>query len=71
MIVRLLVGWTTSRPIAPDEHTAMLVLAVDCPTIEDMPAAEREAHEIACEWVMGHAHAQMPTTIRIDEILEV
>lgn len=71
MIVSVAVGWTTTRPIIPDEHVSFICLAVepDDPTDPASVArAELGATLTAAQWVMGRRGAQMPTSTRILDI---
>lgn len=56
MLVHVLVGWTSSRPVIPDEHTHLIV--VDCPT-------ETAATLLAAQWVAHRPGCQMPTSTKV------
>lgn len=71
MIVRVLVGFTTSRPIVPDEHFAAVIVHVDCPRHEDIPRAECEAELLAIAIVCADTSVEMPTSSAIEAVLEV
>lgn len=49
------VGFTTSRPVVPDEHTAFVIVATD--------KGATDAQLTAAQMVAGHS--EMPTSTRI------
>jgi len=53
MIVRVLVGYTVSRPVVPDELAALYV--VDAPT-------EVAGRLLACQWAASRPGVVMPTS---------
>lgn len=49
MIAKVLVGYSTHRPIRPDELAAVYLVAVDVVDF-DFDAAENEARRVAVQW---------------------
>lgn len=58
MIVTVIVGFTTSRPVVPDEHFAKVVVAAD---------SEEEGTLIAAQIVA--CHCEMPTSTEIVDLI--
>lgn len=55
MIFTVQVGWTTSRPVRPNEHLSTLII---------LATSEREAHLIAAQWTLANPHTTMPTSTK-------
>lgn len=56
MLVSVVVGWTSSRPVIPDEHLSLIVQdAVD----------EQDASLMAAQWVASRPRCQMPTSTSV------
>ena len=62
MIARVLVGFTTSRPIIVDEHASMVLVAGD---------TEHECTLTALHIVCARPSVEMPTSARIVDLLEL
>jgi hypothetical protein len=60
LIVAVLVGYTTSRPIIVDEHVSRIV--VDAPD-------ETAATLLAAQWVASRPGVQMPTSTLITAVV--
>lgn len=52
-------GFTTSRPVRPDEHTHVLTLFAE---------SDNDAHLFAAQWVASRPGVQMPTSTTILEV---
>ena len=55
MLFHVQVGWTSSRPVRPDEHLSQVAL---------LAGSEREAHLVAAQWVLANPNAVMPTSTK-------
>jgi hypothetical protein len=71
MIARVVVGWTSSRPIVVDEHASMVLVSADCATLADLPRAENDAVLQAIAIVCARPACEMPTSAQLIELLEV
>ena len=54
------VGFTTVRPVRPDQHTAFVTLAAD-----DTPAGISDARHLAITWVHLKYDAEMVTSVQL------
>lgn len=54
------VGFTTVRPVRPDQHTAFVKLAAD-----DSPAGLSDARQLAITWVHLKYDAEMVTSTQL------
>lgn len=45
--ITVAVGWTSVRPIQPDQHTTHVTLVLDCAGMDDLPRVEAEARLLA------------------------
>jgi hypothetical protein len=74
IVVVVRVGWTTSRPVVPDEHVSWIVLEAASEVEATLVAAQWAASRERVEWV-GHKqvtrYVEMPTSARVVEVLEL
>ena len=65
--VTVLVGWTSHRPVRPDEHVSAVTVAV--PFTSTLAAAELEASLIAVAMVICRPPCEMPTSTTISTMI--
>lgn len=61
------VGWTSSRPVRPDEHTSRVVVAADTETDATLTAAQIVSARRG-GGASGVPGCVMPTSTRIEEL---